>query len=216
MRAASGGAGGLGGRSRGRWGPLLTRWLPCAPTGAAPLGLSSSRALLASDTRSHRWRNAAVEAALRMGSGDWWACGRVLGSVWGQGRFSCGFVKTRRIENYMHQNRSGSVSRSLLDSSKITYKWKNMDMSLDSLGPARPLASQGVPLGLLRGGRRRPGARARPSGGALSHGDRGTALGRIPGPGRSTSRQVFLNVQAAACRTSPGDYKQESTRSRAG
>ena len=36
MRAASGGAGGLGGRSRGRWGPLLTRWLPCAPTGAAP------------------------------------------------------------------------------------------------------------------------------------------------------------------------------------
>ena len=40
----------------------------------------------------------------------------------------------------MHQNRSGGVSRSLLDSSKITYKWKNMDMSLDSLGPARPLA----------------------------------------------------------------------------
>ena len=162
---------------------------------------------MASDTRSHRWRNAAVEAALRMGSGDWWACGRVLGSVWGQGRFSCGFAKTRRIENYMHQNRSGSVSRSLLDSSKITYKWKNMDMSLDSLGPARPLASQGVPLGLLRGGRRRPGARARPSGGALSHGDLA----------ESTSRQqVFLNVQAAACRTSPGDYKQESTRSRAG
>ena len=188
MRAASGGAGGLGGRSRGRWGPLLTRWLPCAPTGAAPLGLSSSRALLASDTRSHRWRNAAVEAALRMGSGDWWACGRVLGSVWGQGRFSCGFAKTRRIENYMHQNRSGSVSRSLLDSSKITYKWKNMDMSLDSLGPARRSATQGAPWGLLRGDRRRPGARARPSGAALSHGDRRAALG--PRRGRAAARDV--------------------------
>ncbi len=60
-----------------------------------------------------------------------------------------------------------------------------MDMSLDSLGPARPLASQGVPLGLLRGGRRRPGARARPSGGALSHGDRGAALG--PRRGRAAA-----------------------------
>ena len=63
-----------------------------------------------------------------------------------------------------------------------------MDMSLDSLGPARPLASQGVPLGLLRGGRRRPGARARPSGGALSHGARGTALG--PRRGRAAARDV--------------------------
>ena len=63
-----------------------------------------------------------------------------------------------------------------------------MDRSLDSLGPARPLASQGVPLGLLRGGRRRPGARARPAGGALSHGDRGTALG--PRRGRAAARDV--------------------------
>ena len=65
-----------------------------------------------------------------------------------------------------------------------------MDMSfkLDSLGPARPLASQGVPWGLLRGGRRRPGARARPSGAALSHGDRGAALGARRG--RAAARDV--------------------------
>ena len=60
-----------------------------------------------------------------------------------------------------------------------------MDMSLDSLGPARRSATQGVPWGLLRGDRRRPGARARPSGAALSHGDRRAALG--PRRGRAAA-----------------------------
>ena len=61
-----------------------------------------------------------------------------------------------------------------------------MDMSLDSLGPARRSATQGAPWGLLRGDRRRPGARARPSGAALSHGDRRAALG--PRRGRAAAR----------------------------
>ena len=49
----------------------------------------------------------------------------------------------------------------------------------------------------------------------LSQSEGDECQGEYPDLAESTSRQqVFLNVQAAACRTSPGDYKQESTRSR--
>ena len=45
------------------------------------------------------------------------------------------------IENYMHENRGGGVSRSLLHSIKITYKIMDVEMRSRSPGPAPALAS---------------------------------------------------------------------------